>query len=148
MKKQILGAALAIFSLAGLAAGQYDGIYKQDGAANTYVTMHTNGSQVIAGIFDTMQSTGVRINSSNGSYTPERLDFWDLLNGTITGNTATLSGQRMFGACTETYQVTFTSTGATGVLTDVSTTAAGTAQGVRCGTFPTRGMTFNLVKVF
>ena len=132
--KKVLSTAILALSMAGsaLAAGLYDGIYQHPTDTNNYLSVHQNGTTLIVASYNTIQSTNVTYYSAIGNFTPARADIWDLLVGTISGNTAFLSGEIIYGACSMQMNMVFDAKGATATLLSVQNTNAGNAQGMRC----------------
>jgi hypothetical protein len=94
--------------------------------------VHTNGSQLVATVYSIIPASGIQITSTIGRVTPSQLNIWDLLQGSLSGATGTLSGQMFHNACNVSFAISFSGTGAVGVLTSASNTAVGTISGVNC----------------
>lgn len=115
------------------AAASYAGIYQSTADSNSYLSVHQNGNGVIIANFNTIGAVGARQSTVLGSYQPARQDIWDLYQGTLSGNQATLSGQLLFGACQASVSAVFTSTTVQLNLSGLSATTSGLSQGVNCG---------------
>ena len=149
--KNILLVSFMTLSLAGAAsgAGFYDAIYKHPTDPNGYLSVHQNGRNVILTNYTTISSSNVTFYSSIGNYIPSRMDVWDLYTGTISGNTAFVTGQAIYGACLLQMNFVFDSNGATANLLSASNTEAGNSQGMRCSDIPYYGPTVQrFVRVF
>lgn len=148
MRNTLSGVLLLTAAAFAHAAGPYDAIYQSTQVDTTYVAVHQNGGNVITAIYDSMPSSGVRMNTPNGSIVPTKQDYWEVLSGPIVGNMATVSGQRNFGGCLQTYNVVFTGTGATATLTATEPTPAGLATGLNCSAATPVGTILQFIKVW
>ncbi len=101
-----------------------------------------------------MPSTGVTVTTTYGvTVRPDNLDVWELRSGTISGSTATLSGNTAFGSCLQTTSAVFDGFGnVRATITALANTAQGTKQGIDCQAVlaqiqSTSGLTRTLTKV-
>ena len=106
---------------------------------NGYLSVHQNGRNLIITSYTTISSSNVTFYSAIGSYIPSRMDVWDLYSGTISGSTAFVSGQTIYGACLLQLNFVFDANGATGTLLSAQNTDSGNAQGMRCSDIPYYG---------
>lgn len=150
MKKTLIGAAMALFSWAAVAAGPYDGIYQSARSNTTYISVHQNGGNMIAAIFGSLKNGGnTSFSNSAGSITPVNLETWEAVKGGIVGNVATLAGTVNYEGCEEIYRVVFDGNGGAVVtiLSSVST-PRGFAYRLNCGAGAAIGSTLQFVKIF
>ncbi|RUP24533.1 MAG: hypothetical protein EKK45_24225 [Curvibacter sp.] len=131
-------AALALFASSSvMAAGIYDGIYANQTAANEYLSVHTNGNQMIVTEYTIVPSNGsVAFVSVIGTIRPPTVPVWQLFNGTVNGSTANLTGQYPFNACAVSFTLNFTSVGLTATINSATNTAVGSASGANCAALP------------
>jgi len=147
--KKFAALLFSLSTLAAVAAGPYDGIYQHPTRTSNYASVHQNGNSLIIALFDTMPASGVRMSTESGAVMPTRFDFWDLYQGAINGNLATMSGQTAFGGCVSTFALVFDAAGhATATFTSVTATALGTAQGLNCASGTAVGSSLAYTKVF
>jgi hypothetical protein len=122
--------------------GSYDGIYQwfdpdpaNKDSRKTYLSLHQNGANMIATLyFNVSLPASVPLKpDGGGAWSVAVLDVFDLMNGTVTGNTAQLTGTRSYEQCNVKYNFTFDDTGQlTATRTNVSGTAAATLLGTDC----------------
>ena len=143
MKKIIAGLACALCSTA-FAAGQYDGIYQNPLNSNYYLSVHTNGSDIIVTGYSSFGVSGLGVVFSGaGTFRPAALDFFDLMHGSIAGNSATISGTYAFRACQITANLVFTDSSAVATFPSVQSSSAASSQGFNCrALFPSTPITF------
>lgn len=144
-------AALALFaSSTAMAAGIYDGIYANQTVPNEYLSVHTNGSQLIVTEYTAVPSNGsVAFISVIGNIRPPAVPVWQLFNGPINGSTANLTGQYPFNACAVSITLNFTNVGLTATLNSATNTSIGTASGANCAALPSlMNGNLNYTKVF
>jgi hypothetical protein len=135
--KKMIAAVLLAASGAAMAAGPYDGVYVNLASSGSYLSVHTNGDRVIATLYGIIPASGIEMYSAIGNVRPTQLNTWDLINGTISGNVAQISGQILFNACTVGLTVTFAGNGsATGRITSAGQTPVGRSSGVDCAALP------------
>ena len=104
-----------------------------DMGSQSYISIHQNGSTILAAAFSTIPSTGVSISFINGQhFVPQRVDVSDVFFGQLFGNTVTLSGETAYGACNASFTVSFNGATANFTRNFFSNTPAGTAQGFNC----------------
>lgn len=132
LKSMLCVAALAACAASAMAAGPYDGIYADNSAANSYISVHTNGDQMIVTQYEVLPASGVLFTTPFGSVMPRQINTWQLLQGSLNGNTATLSGQLLFNQCNVRLVATFTTTGLTANITGASSSGAGSSSTVNC----------------
>lgn len=144
MKKALAALAASIVT-AATAAGPYDGIYQSTANPNQYLSVHQNGSAIIAASFSTLPSFNINFYVGGYQFTPQRADVWDLYSGTINGNTAIIQGENIFGACLEAGTATFDATGLNYRISASTQTPAGRAQGFPCVAAPNSQLRFNRV---
>lgn len=77
------------------ARGIYDGIYLWTN--DRYLSIHQNGDVIIASIYWAFKGGNITV------------DTFDLMNGKIDGNKATINGTRLFRGCTTNYDLAFNS---------------------------------------
>lgn len=130
-----------------MAAGPYDGVYVNLATAGSYVSIHTNGSDVIATGYTIIPASGIQFSSTVGNVVPRQINTWELLQGKIQGNQATLSGQVLYNACAVEMAVTFTPGGGIAQITSATQTAVGASSGVRCQSLVT-GVPTSMIKAF
>lgn len=145
--KKMIAAVLLAASGAAMAAGPYDGVYVNLAAAGSYVSIHTNGSDVIATGYTITPASGIQFNSNIGSVAIRQINTWDLLQGRIQGNQAFLSGQVLYNACSVEMVLTFTAGGGTAQITSATQTSVGASSGVRCQALVT-GVSTSMTKAF
>jgi hypothetical protein len=112
-------------------AGLYDGIYQW--SPGNYLSIHQRGARIIATIYLNADGS-FSFNSPDGHILPvPQLDIFDLLNGSISGSRATISGTRFHRACNVSYNFAFSDNGDISVTkTAVSNTAAADLAGISC----------------
>lgn len=132
LRTTLCAAAFAVCAMSAHAAGPYDGIYADSSAANSYISVHTNGDQMIVTQYEIVPASGVLFTTPFGTVTPRQINTWQLLQGTLNGNTATLSGQLLFNQCNVRLLATFSTTGLTANITNASSSGAGTSSTVSC----------------
>lgn len=144
-------AALALFASSSvMAAGIYDGIYANQTAANEYLSVHTNGNQLIVTEYTAVTSNGsVAFSSVIGTIRPPAVPVWQLFNGPISGSTANLTGQYPFNACAISLTLNFTNVGLTATINSATNTSIGAASGANCAALPAlMNGNLNYTKVF
>lgn len=117
----LLAAALASGAVAVKAGpGAYDGIYQivnGDGSAGDFVSVHAGGSggKVIATIYRSADPVGAASFSlTDGGASVAALykwGSWDLYEGALSGNAASLSGYSQYGLCNSRVTVSFGAAG-------------------------------------
>lgn len=144
----LLASAVSVF-----ASGIYDGIY-QLGSTQTYWTVQQNGNNMIAAEFTTLPSTGISLTTTSGvTVRPNVLDVWELHSGPISGTTAQLTGNSIYGACSQVITAVFDAFGnVRSTISSLTNTTLGTAQGINCNAIllqiqSTTGLTRTLTKV-
>lgn len=135
------------------ASGVYDGIY-QLGNSPTYWTVQQNGNNLIVGEFTSITAAGITLTTTTGVIVrPNNLDTWELRSGTISGNTAQLTGNSTYGACSQTISAVFDNTGTVRSTTmSMTNTVLGTTLGINCNSVmlqiqSTTGLSRTLTKV-
>lgn len=131
MKKKLLSTALAICGNA-MAAGPYDGVYAHATAPNSYISVHTSGDRIIATQYEILSASGITLQSEIGSVTPRQVNTWQLLGGTISGNSAKLSGQLMFNQCNVQISASFTGSAIAAYITNATSSGAGSWSSMNC----------------
>lgn len=132
MKKYLLAMITYGIVTGAMAAGTYDGIYASTEAPNSYISVHTNSNRLIATTYDILPASGVMFNSVIGSVMPRQVNTWQLLNGTINGNVADLSGQLMFNECNVRLTANFDANGLNVYITGSSSSGAGSSSTMNC----------------
>lgn len=136
-------------SAAAMAAGSYDGIYSATSGPVSFLTVHQNENAVIAGEYHFVSSDGgTTFYNSGQAFRPSMFSEWDVYGGTISGDTATMKGTVLHGACDATYEARFTGDSLTVVLKAASTTESGAQQKYACGAVLPIGFTRLYKKVF
>lgn len=108
MKRALITLALTAIGTCAIAGGRYDGIYASPLSNVSWVSVHHNDSRMIAAAFEsTLQFSGT-ISTPLGNTTTSVLSTWSLLGGSFSGNSATVSGEMLFGACKVTLRAVFT----------------------------------------
>lgn len=132
--KKALFASLAILCTAGTvsAAGLFDGIYKDPRDDNSYVSVHQNGTRLIVTEYSTRPLSNTSVPTILGNFLPSRIDHWNLLSGTISGNRASVAGEVEFGACFVGVNIGFDASSLVLAVSSASDTAIGVSQGLRC----------------
>ena len=94
--------------------GAHDGIYQiinADGSPGDYLSVHTNGSDVIATIYrsaDPAHAASFTLTDGGTSVASlYKWGSWDLYNGTISGNSAALAGYSQYGLCLANVDINF-----------------------------------------
>ncbi|MDD0812683.1 hypothetical protein PSQ20_20220 [Curvibacter sp. RS43] len=143
MKKILLALAGALCSTV-FAVGQYDGIYQNPLDNNYYLSVHTNGTAMIVTGYSSMPTSGLGVTMTGvGTIRPNALDYFDLLNGLINGNAATVSGNYAFRGCQVTANIVFTASNATVTFPIVQQSALASSQGFNCrALFPINAIVF------
>lgn len=143
MKKFLLALAGALCSTA-FAVGQYDGIYQNPLNSNYYLSVHTNGTAIIVTGYSSFGISGMGVTMTGaGTIRPNALDYFDLLNGTINGNSATVSGNYAFRGCQVTANLVFGESTATATFPVIQQSALASSQGFNCrALFPTTPIVF------
>ncbi len=148
MRNLITGLCLSGAAISAFGAGAYDGIYQSSASSTQYVSLHQNGSTLIAAVYDSTSNGGVRVSILGGSIVPAKLDFWNVYSGTIVNNAVILTGQIAFGGCTETVIGNFQANGSVTVTFNGAVpTLAGLNAGLNCNSGTPVGtvLTFNRV---
>jgi hypothetical protein len=123
-----------------------DGIYLiagTSGAPDEYLSVHTNGGKVLATVYrsaDPVNAGAFTLTDGGKNVaTLYKWGSWDLYNGTLSGNTATLaSGYLNYGLCNATGTITF---GASPTILIASAGPSGFAPpGAQCGGQTLRSM--------
>lgn len=111
----------------------YDGIYLW--SAGQYLSLHQDGSYMIATIYFTKDGS-FSFAASDGKTLPvAQLDLFDLMSGPVTGQSAKISGTRFHRACSVNYDFTFNSDSSITVSrTAVKNNAAADTSGLTCST--------------
>lgn len=124
--------------------GPYDGIYQWD--AGYYLSVHQDGSRIIATIYGNYGSGGVNL----GGLAVNVLDLFELLDGQIVGSNATISGARIFRACKVSYGLVFNSDSTLTVrLTSVSNSLGISVANINCATqFNAVGSVWTIPRIF
>lgn len=140
--KKIAALVCAFAAQAAWAAGPFDGIYVSTAEPISFVTVHQNGSGMIAGGFGYVTSNGsVAFTNGSQSFKPALIQEWSAFGGTVEGDTATLTGEGMHGACTVTLEVHFAGDLMTTQVKAAAPTDAGVKQGYQCwSVLPTGAM--------
>ena len=143
----ILALAAATMMAGGTAsaAGAYDGIYN---VQNTplYVSVHQNGSHIVAGQFYTISTQELNLGSDPDL--PPSINLWDVFGGEIAGNTVVVSGQAILGACNISYRMVFDRSGVTMQALAASNTAYGNQLGMNCALLTSGSTAVRLARVF
>lgn len=145
--------ALLLSCIAGIAsaAGVYDGIY-QIGGREQWYSLHQNGDRIVVAHFISDPNFPVAAQFANGqTFGSGKLDYWFLFGGTLSGETAAVSGEFLFGACNMTATLDFRVAGIITVTQiAISPTATGSDQGINCsGAAAAAGLdAFTLTKIF
>jgi hypothetical protein len=145
--KKMIAAVLLAASGAAMAAGPYDGVYANLATAGSYISVHTNGADVIATAYTITPASGIQFGSSIGNVVPRQINTWELLQGRIQGNQAALSGQVLYNACAVELVINFTANGGTVQITNAAQTPVGSASGVRCQALVT-GVPTPMTRIF
>lgn len=142
-----------MFATMAAAFGPYDGIYNAPGTQE-YLSVHQSGSGLIVGYFTTIPASNVTFLLSDGqSFAPNRVDYWDLLSGTISGNYAPVNGEVAYGACRSYWDVTFSGSSVSVTQSFIDTTQLGYSRGINCPAYQdyltsSRGYTRTYQKVY
>lgn len=115
-----------------MAAGPYDGVYAHATAPNSYISVHTSGDRIIATQYEILSASGITLQSEIGSVTPRQVNTWQLLGGTISGNSAKLSGQLMFNQCNVQISASFTGSAIAAYITNATSSGAGSWSSMNC----------------
>ena len=94
--------------------GPHDGIYhiiNADGSPGDYLSVHSNGSDIIATIYRSaspVNAASFALTDGGASVaTIYRWGSWDLYNGTLSGSSATLTGYSQYGLCNASVSISF-----------------------------------------
>ena len=94
--------------------GPHDGIYRitnADGSPGDYVSIHGSGSNIIATLYRSAspeRAAGFVLTDGPTSVaTLYRWGSWDLYNGTLSGDNATLTGYAQYGLCSASVSISF-----------------------------------------
>jgi hypothetical protein len=137
----------------GGATSSVDGIYAMtnaDGSPGDYVSVHTNGSTMIAAVYRSADPAhGPSFALTDGGVDVAALykwGSWDLYNGSLSGSNASLSGYAQNGGCKATLTLSFNGSGGTArvALNGVSDLVASGAKPSCSGT----GATLAMQKIF
>ena len=135
---------LAILIKSALAVGPFDGVYKHPTLPNRYASVHQTGTRMIIATFDTSTtlSSGFNVISPIGTFKPNRMDYWELTNGPMTGvNTIRINGETVFGACIQSFDLTFDQNNMTVQQISIDQTPIGLAQNMACSSLLQSGST-------
>ena len=98
--------------------GAHDGIYhitNADGSPGDYLSIHTNGSDMIAAVYRSAgPANGASFALTDGGASVAALYRWgsfDLYEGSVSGNSATLTGYAQYGLCNASASITFSGAG-------------------------------------
>ena len=132
--KLLLAPLLCCFASITSAAGIYDGIY-QIGSQQQWYSLHQNGNRIVAAHFVSDPNFPIAARFANDqTFGSGKLDYWNLFGGTLSGVTAVVSGELLFGACSMTAEMNFGVAGiVTVTATSIVTTVVGSDQGINCG---------------
>ena len=153
LKKLFVSTFGLMFATWAAANGPYDGIYNVSGTQE-YLSVHQNGSGLIVGYFTTIPASNMTFLLGDGqSFAPNRVDYWDLLSGTISGNYAPVNGEVAYGACRSYWDVVFSGSSVTVTQTYIDTTTLGFNRGINCPAYQdflisTRGYNRTYQKVY
>lgn len=145
MKKTLFALALAACGHA-MAAGPYDGIYVSAANQSEYISVHTNGTQMVVTTYEILPASNILFTSNIGNVYPRQVNVWQLLQGTISGNVVGLSGQTLFNQCNIRVTATFNGSDITAVITSSSSSGAGYSSTIHCGALA--GGTGRFTKIF
>ncbi len=135
MKRALITLALASIGTCAIAGGRYDGIYASPISNASWVSVHHNDERMIAAAFDSELQFGITIGTAIGNTTPAVMSTWSLLGGPFSGNSATVTGEMLYGACKVTMRAVFTdSTFQLHPVSSVQTTQ-GSRTNFRCGDY-------------
>jgi hypothetical protein len=117
-----------------MAAGQFDGIYANTQSNVDYLSIHTNGSTIIAAQYTWWPASGIFARNVLGTVYPKQMNTWDLYNGSIddSGN-AVLSGEGFFNSCFVNLAARFSGGNLHVTILSAVQTLAGQASNVSCG---------------
>ncbi|MDH4464449.1 MAG: hypothetical protein QE290_10485 [Acidovorax sp.] len=132
MKKTLFALAIAACGHA-MAAGPYDGIYVNTSNQSEYVSVHTNGNQMVVTTYEILPASNIFFTSNIGTVAPRQVNVWQLLQGTINGNVVGLAGQAVFNQCNIRVTATFGGSDITAVVTSSSSSGAGFSSSINCG---------------
>ena len=153
VRKLLISAFGLLFASLAAAVGPYDGIYNASGTQE-YLSVHQSGSGLIVGYFTTIPASNITFLLGDGqSFAPNRVDYWDLLSGTISGNYAPVNGEVAYGACRSYWDVVFSGSAVTVTQTYIDTTPLGYNRGINCPAYQdflisTRGYSRTYQKVY
>ena len=153
LKKLFVSIFGLLFATWTAAIGIYDGIYNASGTQE-YLSVHQSGSSMVVGYFTTIPASNITFLLGDGqSFAPSRVDYWDLLSGTISGNYAPVNGEVAYGACKSYWDVVFSSASVAVTQTFIETTALGFNRGINCPAYQEflisrRGYTRTYQKVY
>ena len=146
MKKILLSALLAACGTA-FAAGPYDGIFQERDEVGSYLAVHTNGNVFIGTLYNIDLLNGLPVTLFNG-LRPRQLNTWNLLQGSLSGNVANVSGEMLLNHCKVNAQIAFTTTTALVTVQSATSTPLGQEVGVNCAKQYPAGDRFIFDKVF
>jgi hypothetical protein len=138
-------AAAAASGTGAFAAGAYDGIYNVPNSP-LYVSVHQNGNHIVAGQFYSVSKQ--ELNLGSDPQIPPTINLWDVFGGDISGNTVTVSGEALLGACNLSYRLTFDASGMAMQLTAASNTAYGNQLGFNCAGLAAGSTSVRATRVF
>jgi len=105
---------------AAVGPSPHDGIYRitnADGSPGDYLSVHSNGSTLIATIYrsaDPANAASFALTDGGASVaTLYKWGSWDLYSGTLSSNSATLTGYSQYGLCKANVSLTFSGAGGT-----------------------------------
>ena len=130
MKKIIVSALLSACGVA-FAASPYDGVFQERDEVGSYLSVHTNGNVFIGTLYNIDLLNGVPVALFNG-LRPRQLNTWNLLQGSLSGNVANVSGELLLNHCKVNAQIAFTTTTALVTVQSATSTPLGQEVGVNC----------------
>ena len=130
MKKIIVSALLSACGVA-FAASPYDGVFQERDEVGSYLSVHTNGNVFIGTLYNIDFLNGVPVALFNG-LRPRQLNTWNLLQGSLSGNVANVSGELLLNHCKVNAQIAFTTTTALVTVQSATSTPLGQEVGVNC----------------
>ena len=146
MKKIIVSALLSACGVA-FAASPYDGVFQERDEVGSYLSVHTNGNVFIGTLYNIDFLNGVPVALFNG-LRPRQLNTWNLLQGSLSGNVANVSGELLLNHCKVNAQIAFTTTTALVTVQSATSTPLGQEVGVNCAKQYPAGDRFIFDKVF
>lgn len=113
------------------AASPYDGVFQERDEVGSYLSVHTNGNVFIGTLYNIDFLNGVPVALFNG-LRPRQLNTWNLLQGSLSGNVANVSGELLLNHCKVNAQIAFTTTTALVTVQSATSTPLGQEVGVNC----------------